>query len=254
MREGETLHLRVQEVTEERVTLGSSRRPPRPPACPPRRRRRGRRAWPSAEPPRRRPGGDEESATVALAFDSAVLGRLDLRIDLARGGVQAAVEAPAGAASSCATEAAGRLQDALAGEDRAARPPSASRPPRAVRRLCLSRRGARATALRYEGSGAPKVVATGQGAVADRILAHAREAGVPVREDPALAAALAAWRSARRSRRSCGWPSRRCWCGRTGSERGGEYPEPVMWGRDPRADTTCTRQCAPRLPPGARPR
>jgi flagellar biosynthesis protein len=49
----------------------------------------------------------------------------------------------------------------------------------------------RATALRYEGAGAPKVVATGQGAVADRILAHARDAGVPVREDPALASALA---------------------------------------------------------------
>jgi flagellar biosynthesis protein len=48
----------------------------------------------------------------------------------------------------------------------------------------------RATALRYEGAGAPKVVASGQGTVADRILAHAREAGVPVREDPALAAAL----------------------------------------------------------------
>ena len=49
----------------------------------------------------------------------------------------------------------------------------------------------RATALRYEGAGAPKVVAGGQGAVADRILEHARAAGVPVREDPALAAALA---------------------------------------------------------------
>ena len=36
------------------------------------------------------------------------------------------------------------------------------------------------------------MVASGQGAVADRILAHAREAGVPVREDPALAAALSA--------------------------------------------------------------
>jgi flagellar biosynthesis protein len=50
----------------------------------------------------------------------------------------------------------------------------------------------RATALRYEGTGAPKVVATGQGAVAERILEHARAAGVPVREDPDLAAALAA--------------------------------------------------------------
>ena len=53
------------------------------------------------------------------------------------------------------------------------------------------RRGRRATALRYEGSGAPKVVATGEGAVAERILEHAHAAGVPVREDPALAAALA---------------------------------------------------------------
>jgi flagellar biosynthesis protein len=50
----------------------------------------------------------------------------------------------------------------------------------------------RATALRYEsGEGrAPKVVATGQGFVADRILERALEAGVPVREDPALVEAL----------------------------------------------------------------
>jgi flagellar biosynthesis protein len=51
----------------------------------------------------------------------------------------------------------------------------------------------RATALRYEqGQAAPEVVATGAGLVADRILAAAREAGVPVRHDPALAEALAA--------------------------------------------------------------
>jgi flagellar biosynthesis protein len=50
----------------------------------------------------------------------------------------------------------------------------------------------RVTALRYEGSGAPKVVASGRGHVADRILAAAQEAGVPVREDPQLAAALSA--------------------------------------------------------------
>lgn len=48
----------------------------------------------------------------------------------------------------------------------------------------------RVTALRYEGSGAPKVVASGQGHVAEKILAAARAAGVPVREDPELAAAL----------------------------------------------------------------
>ncbi len=38
---------------------------------------------------------------------------------------------------------------------------------------------------------APKVVATGQGALADQILKLARENGVPIKEDPVLATALA---------------------------------------------------------------
>jgi flagellar biosynthesis protein len=50
----------------------------------------------------------------------------------------------------------------------------------------------RATAMRYEGTGAPKITASGQGYIADRILQVARENGIPVREDPALAEALAA--------------------------------------------------------------
>lgn len=51
----------------------------------------------------------------------------------------------------------------------------------------------RATALRYEhGEHAPRVTATGVGLVADRILAAARESGIPVRHDPALAEALSA--------------------------------------------------------------
>ncbi|MBV9803027.1 MAG: EscU/YscU/HrcU family type III secretion system export apparatus switch protein [Solirubrobacterales bacterium] len=49
----------------------------------------------------------------------------------------------------------------------------------------------RATALRYErGEHAPRVTATGTGLIAERILAAAREAGIPVRHDPALAEAL----------------------------------------------------------------
>jgi flagellar biosynthesis protein len=49
-----------------------------------------------------------------------------------------------------------------------------------------------ATALRYEpGQNAPQVVATGRGLIAERIIAEAREAGIPVREEPALAEALA---------------------------------------------------------------
>jgi flagellar biosynthesis protein len=51
----------------------------------------------------------------------------------------------------------------------------------------------RATALHYEpGDAAPRVTATGSGLVAERIIAAAREAGVPVREDPALVQALSA--------------------------------------------------------------
>jgi flagellar biosynthesis protein len=51
----------------------------------------------------------------------------------------------------------------------------------------------RAAALRYErgGDAAPKVVAAGAGHLADRILELAAEAGVPVREDAALADTLA---------------------------------------------------------------
>ena len=50
-----------------------------------------------------------------------------------------------------------------------------------------------AAALSYEaGQTAPRVVASGRGLVAEKIIAAAQEAGVPVRSDPALARALAA--------------------------------------------------------------
>jgi flagellar biosynthesis protein len=49
----------------------------------------------------------------------------------------------------------------------------------------------KAAALRYEpGSSAPKVTAAGQGLIAERILEEAQKAGVPIREDKALAEAL----------------------------------------------------------------
>jgi len=50
--------------------------------------------------------------------------------------------------------------------------------------------GKRATALRYDGPDAPRVVASGRNLVAEKILEEAREAGVPVREDAVLAQAL----------------------------------------------------------------
>lgn len=48
----------------------------------------------------------------------------------------------------------------------------------------------RAIALRYAGSDAPKVIASGQGLIAERIVELAEEAGVPVRHDPPLLQAL----------------------------------------------------------------
>src|SRR5918998_3898156 len=49
----------------------------------------------------------------------------------------------------------------------------------------------RAAAPRHDGTSAPRVVAAGNGELARRIVEEAREAGVAVREDPALAEALA---------------------------------------------------------------
>jgi hypothetical protein len=67
------------------------------------------------EPPQReRAPGGEERATVTLAFASAVLGRLDLRLDVTAGRVEASVTAPAGGACELAEARAGRLRDGLA--------------------------------------------------------------------------------------------------------------------------------------------
>lgn len=47
-----------------------------------------------------------------------------------------------------------------------------------------------AAALRYDGNSAPKLVAKGEGELAERIIALAREYGVHLHEDPVLARAL----------------------------------------------------------------
>ena len=54
------------------------------------------------------------------------------------------------------------------------------------------RKPERAAALKYDGPGAPRVVAAGRGELARRIVEAARDAGVPVRDDAALAEALSA--------------------------------------------------------------
>src|SRR3954452_24088984 len=69
----------------------------------------------------------------------------------------------------------------------AARRPSTSSP---VRRCSMSKPERHAAALRYEGSGAPKVVAAGRGEIARRIIEEAKANGVPIRDDAALAQAL----------------------------------------------------------------
>ena len=74
-----------------------------------------------------------------------------------------------------------------------------------------------AAALSYPGHGAPKVVAAGKGHVAERILELAREAGVPTREDSALAQALAELELGRRCRRCSTRRLPRRSCGRSGS-------------------------------------
>lgn len=61
-----------------------------------------------------------------------------------------------------------------------------------VVRLAPSHR-TRAVALGYDTARdeAPRLLASGEGLIADRIIALARDNGIPIHEDPALAAALA---------------------------------------------------------------
>ena len=47
-----------------------------------------------------------------------------------------------------------------------------------------------AVALKYQSPHAPRVVATGRGAVGEAIIAKAKETGVPIQQNPVLAEAL----------------------------------------------------------------
>ena len=109
---GATLKLLVQEVTPERVVLRldpqTVGQPPAPqPPAP-------ARVTVQEQPRRRTTAEGEETATVTLAFESPALGRLDLRIDLGSGTVQAAIAAPAGTAYEAAHAGAERLRTGLA--------------------------------------------------------------------------------------------------------------------------------------------
>jgi hypothetical protein len=112
---GATLRLRVEDVSPERVTLrldappqgAAVAQPPTPAERP------GARVA-VQDPPRRGRGADgEETTTVALAFTSPALGRLDLRIDLAESRVEATVDAAAGEPHERARDQAERLRAGL---------------------------------------------------------------------------------------------------------------------------------------------
>jgi hypothetical protein len=108
---GETLRLRVSEVTPERVTLQLDQvlapggQPPPPPA--------ERTRVTVQEPPRTVRVDGEERSTVALSFQSEALGRLDLRLEVSGTRVRAGVEAPPGRSYELADAAAARLQAGL---------------------------------------------------------------------------------------------------------------------------------------------
>jgi hypothetical protein len=108
---GETLRLRVSEVTQERVTLRldevlnpAAQLPPQPADRP---------RVTIQDPPSRQYVAGEERSTVALTFQSPALGRLDLRIELAGTRVNVGVEAPPGRSYELADAASGRLQAGL---------------------------------------------------------------------------------------------------------------------------------------------
>jgi hypothetical protein len=107
---GATLRLKVEEVTPERVTLrvdpGAAAAAAPPMAAPPPRARVA-----VQEPPARRRGaGGEPVDVVSLAFQSPVLGRLDLRLELRGNHLLAAVAAAAGKPYDTASEAGERLR------------------------------------------------------------------------------------------------------------------------------------------------
>lgn len=111
---GATLRLKVREVTPERVTLQLDG-PPIPP--PPAEAQAPPRQDPTArvdvqDPPRRRVEHGEERSSVVLGFQSAELGRLDLRIELTAGKVEVVVDTPAQVHDLVQDEAA-RLRDGL---------------------------------------------------------------------------------------------------------------------------------------------
>ena len=111
---GATLRLKVREVTPERVTLQLDGPPiPPPPAEAQAQPRQDATARVEVQdPPRRRTEQGEERSSVVLGFQSAELGRLELRIELTAGRVEVIVETPA-QVHDLVQDEADRLRDGL---------------------------------------------------------------------------------------------------------------------------------------------
>ena len=113
---GQTLKLKVQEITPERVTLQIEPESQQPVSTPPVVAQGApapqfRPHVDVEEPPARRRGADGEPVdVVSLAFTSPVLGRLDLRLELRGDRLLAEVTTPAGPAHAIASQGAERLR------------------------------------------------------------------------------------------------------------------------------------------------
>ena len=239
VREGETLHLRVQEVTAERVTCGSTRRRPRPRSRPaPRRRRRGP---PGSRSPTRRTGRPAATRRPGRRARLRFGGPRTARPPHRRGGGTGRGDAPAGRSFELASP-----------PRRACRTRWRAAPPGAVRvtarrepfdaYACPEPPRKRATALRYEG--------TARRRSWPRAKARWRSASSSTaRGGRAARGSRACGRAGRHGRgarcpRICGWRWRRCSCGRT-SSRAGRLPRTGDVGPRPRADTYCDQRRTP---------
>ena len=204
---GQTLHSGSRRSPRSRSRCGSTSRP----CWPPRR--------PRSPPRRRRPALAVERAAAARRPGRGVghgVARVRLR------GARPARPAPRPRPRDRERErrrAAGRRLDSPPRRPAGSRTRSPSGPaaprrsasPHAASRWTRMPDERRVTALRYEGDGAPKVVASGRGHVAEKILARRAGRGrAGARGSRSSRRRSAAWRWARRSPRSCGSRWRRC--------------------------------------------
>ena len=108
VRPGDVLRLRVKESTPERITLQVIQQPP-PVATPPVMMPGGATARVIHEDDEQEGAGARGERAVTLRYDSATLGRLDIRLSSAGATVVASEGPPAEAARAAAGELAGAL-------------------------------------------------------------------------------------------------------------------------------------------------